>query len=699
MKYSAFKDCLDESTTDKSIVFTFGRFQPPTSGHERLVDKVVSVARKFGAEAAVYLSPSEGGQKNPLPLKDKEKYMKSFFGRSVDIYADSKFNNPFYVMKNLSDQGYKKVYLVVGSDRVSELKKNISKYIGHSDKSKSFDFTEFDVVSAGERDPDSEGVGGMSASKMRAAVVEGDYAAFKSGLPSTANSRSAKSLYDKLRDKLDVSEDYDLFDMIPLSVLLEEESDSSPPKAKKVKQTLLVLTTQPSGSEEYPKTVEKMIEVANGMGYKMYPVSIDHAFIPDDGIGDNSISIHDYYNNNKVLKIFPKNTTVFVRGSAVMTNAGQGLLKILEISGAKMINDSESMDMCRNKYLTSIILKQNKIPIPRTTLINDESDVALAHKSVGGKFPVILKTITGAEGIGVSKIESFESLKSVLQSMWKHEAEMVMQEYMEIKFDVRTIVFDGEPIGSLKRIKGKKDFRTNVSLGNTSKPYKLNDKETRIILDAARASQCRLSGVDHILTSDGIKVLEVNGSPGFNAPSYMLYPEKETGDGRDVLKKIIQQSLINKNLVKSKDVDVIGYFENFELKDIGKVHGKIDTGNEGHSVLHATDINIKGGMVTFKTTNQKTLKLPITSTITIHIGSGKVEKRPTVEIDTHFVGKDIGKIRYSLADRSQNSAPLLISRKMISALEIQIDPSTSYILGEESDTDREFSQFILEQAE
>ena len=689
MKYSAFKDRLDESTTDKSIVFTFGRFQPPTSGHEKLVDKVVSVARKFGAEAAVYLSPSEGGQKNPLPLKDKEKYMKSFFGRSVDIYADSTFNNPFYVMKNLSDQGYKKVYLVVGSDRVSELKKNISKYIGHSDKSKSYEFTEFDVISAGDRDPDAEGVGGMSASKMRAAVVEGDYAAFKSGLPSTANNRSAKSLYDKLRDKLDVSENYDIFDRIPLDVLLEEA-----PKSKKVKQTLLVLTTQPSGNEEYPKTVEKMLEVASGMGYKMYPVSIDHAFIPDDGIEENSISIHDYYNNNKVLKIFPKNTTVFVRGSAVMTNAGQGLLKILEISGAKMINDSEAMDMCRNKYLTSIILKQNKIPIPRTTLINDESDIALAHKSVGGKFPVILKTITGAEGIGVSKIESFESLKSVLQSMWKHEAEMVIQEYMEIKFDVRTIVFDGEVVGSLKRLRGKKDFRTNVSLGNTSKPYKLNDKETRIILDAARASQCRLSGVDHILTSDGIKVLEVNGSPGFNAPSYMLYPDKETGDGRDVLKMVIQRAVRNKNLTKS-DVDTVGYFENLELDGIGKINAKIDSGNEGHSVLHATDIKIRGKMVSFKTTNNKTLHLPIASTITIHIGSGKIEKRPTVEIDTTFAGKDIGKIRFSLADRSRNSAPLLVSRKVVSGLGIKIDPTTSYILGESS-IDNEFSQFILE---
>lgn len=693
MKYSAFKDRLDESSIEKSIVFTFGRFQPPTSGHEKLIDKVVSVARKVGAEAAVYLSPSEGGQKNPLPLKDKEKYMKSFFGRSVDIYADSKFNNPFYVMKNLSDRGYKKVYLVVGSDRVSELKKGVTKYIEHHDKSKSFEFTEFEVVSAGQRDPDSGGVKGMSASKMRNAVVEGDFSAFKSGLPSTANNRIAKSIYDNLRDKLDVSENYDIFDRIPLDVLLEEA-----PKSKKVKQTLLVLTTQPSGNEEYPKTVEKMLEVASGMGYKMYPVSVDHAFIPDDGIENNVVSIHDYYNNNKILKIHPKNTTVFVRGSAVMTNSGQGILKILELAGAKMINDSESMDICRNKYLTSIILKQNKIPIPKTTLINDESDIELAHKSVGGKFPVIIKTITGAEGIGVSKIESFDSLKSVLQSMWKNEAEMVMQEYMKIDFDVRTIVFDGEVVGSLRRNKGKKDFRTNVSLGNTSKPYKLSDEETRIILDAARASQCRLSGVDHILTSDGIKILEVNGSPGFNAPSYMLYPDKETGDGRDVLKIIVQRAVRNKNLTKS-GVDVVGYFENLELDGIGKIHAKIDSGNEGHSVLHATDINIKGKMVSFKTVGNKKLSLPLASTITIHIGSGKTEKRPTVEIDTVFAGKDIGKIRYSLSDRSQNSAPLLIGRKVVSGLGIKIDPTTSYILGESS-IDHEFTtQFMLEQAE
>ena len=117
------------------------------------------------------------------------------------------------------------------------------------------------------------------------------------------------------------------------------------------------------------------------------------------------------------------------------------------------------MKFCQNKLATALSFERNGIPSPRTAFVNNEDSIDIALEKIGGQFPVIVKTLTGAEGIGVSKVESYESLKSVLQSLWKFDAEVIIQEYMEIKFDVRTLVMDGVIIASAKRMKGGGDFR------------------------------------------------------------------------------------------------------------------------------------------------------------------------------------------------------------------------------------------------
>ena len=153
---------------DKKVVFTFGRFQPPTSGHQLLIEKVQQVAKKLGAEHRIYPSPSHDVKQNPLSHSDKVKYMKKMF-KGANIMNDKKMINPFKVAQQLSEQGYTHVTMVVGSDRVQEFKKGIGKYVGTD----GYNF-KFDVVSAGNRDPDAEGVVGMSGSKMRQAVKDND---------------------------------------------------------------------------------------------------------------------------------------------------------------------------------------------------------------------------------------------------------------------------------------------------------------------------------------------------------------------------------------------------------------------------------------------------------------------------------------------------------------------------------------------
>ena len=130
---------LSEQRRRRGIVVTFGRFQPPTSGHELVMRKVLSVAKKMGYEHRIYTSPSQNNTKNPLRYKEKVRFLRALFPKA-NIYEDSRIVNPFFMMKQLSDQGYKDVILIVGSDRVNDMSSQISKYIGHSDKDKSFEF-------------------------------------------------------------------------------------------------------------------------------------------------------------------------------------------------------------------------------------------------------------------------------------------------------------------------------------------------------------------------------------------------------------------------------------------------------------------------------------------------------------------------------------------------------------------------------
>ena len=185
---------------DKKVVFTFGRFQPPTSGHQLLIEKVQQVAKKLGAEHRIYPSPSHDVKQNPLSHSDKVKYMKKMF-KGANIMNDKKMINPFKVAEQLSEQGYTHVTMVVGSDRVQEFKKGIGKYVGTD----GYNF-KFNVVSAGNRDPDAEGVVGMSGSKMRQAVKDNNLASFSTGVPSGVNKKDIQGLFKAIKKGMGLKE-------------------------------------------------------------------------------------------------------------------------------------------------------------------------------------------------------------------------------------------------------------------------------------------------------------------------------------------------------------------------------------------------------------------------------------------------------------------------------------------------------------
>ena len=171
----------------KSIAFTFGRFNPPTIGHEKLINKVKSLPVN---DYKIFLSRSNDPKKNPLTPAQKLKYMKNMFpahARKIEINTT---NMVLDIATKLYNQGYKEISMVVGSDRVREFETILTKYNDVKSRHGYYNFDKINVVSAGERDPDAEGAVGMSASKMRAAAAKGDLSSFKRGLPSGVDAQS-----------------------------------------------------------------------------------------------------------------------------------------------------------------------------------------------------------------------------------------------------------------------------------------------------------------------------------------------------------------------------------------------------------------------------------------------------------------------------------------------------------------------------
>ena len=174
-------DSLKTEAKGKSIAFAFGRFNPPTIGHEKLINKVKSVPTN---DYKIYLSRSEDPKKNPLSPRDKLSIMKKMFpshARNIEI---NRTNMVLDIATMLYNKGYTDVTMVAGSDRVREFEGILKKYNGVKSRHGLYDFNTINVVSAGERDPDAEGATGMSASKMRAAAAKGDLKSFQKGLPS-----------------------------------------------------------------------------------------------------------------------------------------------------------------------------------------------------------------------------------------------------------------------------------------------------------------------------------------------------------------------------------------------------------------------------------------------------------------------------------------------------------------------------------
>ena len=199
----SFKNYLVEE--EREVFFTFGRMNPPTIGHQKLLDKLASVAGRM--PYFVYLSQSQDPKKNPLDYKTKVKTVRKMFPRHArSVILERSCKNAMECAVKLYDQGYKNITMVVGQDRVREFDVLLKKYNGQKARHGFYNFNGINVISAGNRDPDAEGAEGMSASKMRSAASDNDFTTFAQGLPKGFSNAESKKLFNAVRSGMGLKE-------------------------------------------------------------------------------------------------------------------------------------------------------------------------------------------------------------------------------------------------------------------------------------------------------------------------------------------------------------------------------------------------------------------------------------------------------------------------------------------------------------
>ena len=203
----------------KEITVAWGRTNPPTVGHEKLFDATRKAAS--GGDYKIYVSQSQDAKKNPLDYNSKVKYLRKMFPRHArNIMLDTSVKTFFDLLTMLYNQGYNSITFVAGSDRVPEYQALLSKYNGVRGRHGFYNFENINVVSAGERDPDSEGVTGMSASKLRQAAADNDFQLFMRGMPS--GFKEAKDLFNDVRKGMGLNESHSFRKHIQLESISEE---------------------------------------------------------------------------------------------------------------------------------------------------------------------------------------------------------------------------------------------------------------------------------------------------------------------------------------------------------------------------------------------------------------------------------------------------------------------------------------------
>jgi RimK family alpha-L-glutamate ligase len=440
-----------------------------------------------------------------------------------------------------------------------------------------------------------------------------------------------------------------------------------------------------SGNEKPSPTSKSFIEECEKQGIVCNSVNV------------NNIKLEKVFNGHlvttngdkgKEILIRPENTAIIPRRGVVLNTYTKQIMRDLEDARYFCVNSLESIEVCESKYLTSEVLEADGLPVPRYALITGEENLDQALEAVGGNFPVVLKLLSGTQGIGVSIVDSYASLKSVYQTIAKlaPENEILIQEKIDSDYDLRIqiIVKKFDPInpkkdncvllGSMKREAVEKDFRTNYSLGGKVSGYEISDEIRDIACRAANAVGCHWCGVDIMIDSKDGKpyILEVNSSPGTEGISKAI--------GRPIVDDVIDYVADKDNWSYSKLE--IGYLETIGISQVGKMVAKFDTGNGSSACSIQADNAIEDDGNLLWNIGDSKFKSPILGYTNTEVGREN-EKRPIIELDLMFDGALIKGVKVAPINREAKSTPFLANRTLMKALGVMVNPSKAFVISDQ----------------
>jgi len=281
---------------------------------------------------------------------------------------------------------------------------------------------------------------------------------------------------------------------------------------------------------------------------------------------------------------------------------------------------------------------------------------------------------------------AMSSLVSVCQSLWKFNADVLLQEYLELKSDVRTLLVNGKVIGSAERVKQDSDeFRNNVHLGAKTIPYKLSPEEKQLVISAARATRCSYCGVDHAKVGDQLYVLEVNGSPGIR--SHFMGYDLETGESTrkisdiEVLTDVLlffTEEKRRRPLMRQE----VGYIESIVLDGMEEnpIRAKFDTGNSASAtMLHVDNMEIKGDTVIWQKNGNK-FRSKILYISEPKRGLKDFDRRPVIEHGITFNNRKYT-VELGLSEKD-TASEMLVNRKLMTKFNISVHPNKLFVVSD-----------------
>ena len=436
-----------------------------------------------------------------------------------------------------------------------------------------------------------------------------------------------------------------------------------------------------------------ILKVCKKRNIPCHIINTSEAWVSKNDLEKGTLLISNIDGEDTEIEFDLSKTICFTRAGVLEDETGLALLSTFENAGAFMINTRNGMLTCDNKMSAYISFERDNIPTPRTALISNEKGLIHAHEKLGGKYPVIMKTLTGTQGIGVSVVESEKSMVSVAQSLWKFGAALLLQEFLKFDFDIRTIVVDGRILASTKRISAKKDFRSNRHREATTEPYKLSDEERIVVLQAARSVGAYMVGVDHATVNNQLYVLECNGSPGVGS-EFALYntaKREDTYIGKTTTDNVIKELFdyltqdVHRKYSFTREA---GFHERVNIDGYGPVRAKLDTGNGTvASMFHVDKIDVSGKTVKWEKDGKKfTSKLQGESQAT---RMGDIDERPIVFVDLTFNNKFYTDVPIGLTTKDSRST-FLVNRDLLTRFKVNVNPNRKFVLSswiERSDGD------------